>query len=190
MSSADAIKWNERYRSEAFQSPREFLIEQAAYLPQHGLALDLAMGAGGNAGFLIERGLRVIGVDVSEVGIRRAKQRWPLIEAAVIDLEQYRWPSCAFDVILNFYYCQRDLWPRFRSMLKPGGVLIFETLTLETLQTRPDYNPDYLLAPGELRRGFATWDVLVYREGWIDIGGRWPRAIASLVARAPAADAR
>ena len=77
MSSADAIKWNERYRSNAFQSPREFLIEQAAHVPQHGVALDLAMGAGGNAGYLIERGLRVIGVDVSEEGVRRAKQRWP-----------------------------------------------------------------------------------------------------------------
>ncbi len=186
MSSADAIKWNERYRSNAFQSPREFLIEQAAYVPQHGLALDLAMGAGGNAGFLIERGLRVIGVDVSEEGARRAKERWPLIEAAVLDLERYRWPACAFDVILNFYYCQRDLWPQLRSMLNPGGVLIFETLTRDMLQTRPDYNPDYLLAPNELRRAFADWDVLVYREGWIDIGGHWPRAVASLVARCPA----
>jgi tellurite methyltransferase len=186
MSSADAIKWNERYRSNAFQSPREFLIEQAAHVPSHGLALDLAMGAGGNAGYLIERGLRVIGVDVSEEGVRRAKQRWPLIEAAVIDLDRYRWPACAFDMIINFYYCQRDLWPQLRSMLRPGGVLIFETLTRDMLQTRPDYNPDYLLAPDELRRTFAGWEVLVYREGWIDIGGRWPRAVASLVARCPA----
>lgn len=185
MSSADAIKWNERYQSNAFQGPREFLIEQASHLPQYGVALDLAMGAGGNAGFLIDRGLRVIGVDVSEVGVRSAKQRWSAIEAAVIDLEHYRWPACAFDVILNFYYCQRDLWPQLRSMLKPGGVLIFETLTRETLQTRPDYNPDYLLQPDELRCAFADWDVFVYREGWIDVGGHWPRAVASLVARAP-----
>jgi tellurite methyltransferase len=183
MSSADAIKWNERYRSNAFQSPREFLIEQAQHVPLHGVALDLAMGAGGNAGFLIERGLRVIGVDVSEEGVRRAKQRWPQIDAAVIDLERYRLPACAFDVILNFYYCQRDLWPHLRSMLRPGGVLIFETLTRDTLQVRLDYNPDYLLASDELRHAFVDWDVLVYREGWIDIGGRWPRAVASLVAR-------
>jgi tellurite methyltransferase len=190
MSSADAIKWNERYRSNAYQGAREFLIEQSSYLPSKGVALDLAMGAGGNAGFLIERGLRVIGVDVSEEGVRRAKQRWPLVEAAVIDLERYHWPTCAFDMIINFYYCQRDLWPQLRSMVRPGGVLIFETLTRDMLQVRPDYNPDYLLAPDELHRAFADWDVLVYREGWVDIGGRWPRAVASLVARAPAAVAR
>ena len=68
-------------------------------------------------------------------------------------------------------------------MLRPGGVLIFETLTRDTLQTRPDYNPAYLLAPEELRRAFADWDTLFYREGWIDVGGHWPRAVASLVAR-------
>lgn len=185
MSSADAIKWNERYQANAFHGAREFLMEQAAHLPAHGIALDLAMGAGGNAGFLLERGLRVIGVDISEVGVRRAKQRWPGIDVAVIDLEHFHWPRGAFDVILNFYYCQRDLWPQFRSMLKPGGVLIFETLTRENLPTRPDYNPAYLLAPDELHHAFNAWDVLVYREGWVDVGGHWPRAVASLVARSP-----
>ena len=189
MSSGDADKWNERYRSgaaTAFESRRDFLIEQAQHLPDQGLALDLAMGLGGNAGFLIERGLRVIGVDISEIGVRRAKERWPSLMAAVIDLTPYRWPACTFDVILNFYYCQRDLWPHFRSLLKPGGVLIIETLTIETLRTRPDYNPDYLLQSDELREAFAEWDVLVYREGWIELKDHSPRAVASLVAKCPA----
>jgi len=188
MSSRDAIKWDERYRSgaeTAFEAPREFLLVQAQHLPHRGLALDLAMGLGANAGFLIERGLRVIGVDVSEVGVRCAKQRWPSLMSAVIDLTHYRWPACSFDVILNFYYCQRDLWPRFRSMLKPGGVLIMETLTIETLRTRPDYNSDYLLQPDELRCAFVDWDVLVYREGWIELKDHAPRAVASLVAKCP-----
>jgi 2-polyprenyl-3-methyl-5-hydroxy-6-metoxy-1,4-benzoquinol methylase len=189
MTNSDASKWNERYQSgaeSAFESPREFLLAQAALLPDRGLAFDIAMGLGGNAGFLIERGLRVIGVDVSEAGVRRAKDRWPSLMAAVLDLRPYCWPPCSFDVILNFYYCQRDLWPRYRSMLKPGGVLIVETLTIETLRTRPDYNPAYLLQPGELRRAFADWHVLVQREGWIEMKDHAPRAVASLVARRPA----
>jgi tellurite methyltransferase len=186
MSNDEAIKWNERYRSSvepAFTRPRDFLIEQAQHLPDRGVALDIALGLGGNAGFLIERGLRVIGVDIAEVGVRRAKERRPEVQAAVIDLTRYQWPICAFDVILNFYYCQRDLWPHFRALLKPGGVLIMETLTIETLQTRPDYNPAYLLAPGELRRTFAAWEVLVYREGWLETDKGSRRAVASLVAR-------
>ena len=104
--SDDAVKWNERYRvnaEPAFQQPREFLIEQAAHLPAKGLALDVAMGLGGNAGFLIERGLRVIGLDVSEVGARRAKNRWPHLMAAVFDLTRFDLPATSFDVVLNFY---------------------------------------------------------------------------------------
>jgi tellurite methyltransferase len=189
MPTADAIKWNERYRASeeaGFATPREFLLEQAAHLPERGVALDLAMGLGGNAGFLIERGLRVVGVDISEVAVQRAKTRWPHIQAAVIDLALYRWPPCAFDVILNFYFCQRYLWPHFRSMLKPGGVLIMETLLIETLHVRPAYNPDQLVQPDELRRVFSAWDVLTYREGWIEVRDHSPRAVASLVARRPA----
>ncbi|CAG0936864.1 hypothetical protein TFLX_05760 [Thermoflexales bacterium] len=188
MSSADAVKWNERYQARAepaFELPRAFLIAQAQHLPERGLALDIATGLGGNAGFLIERGLRVIGVDISEVGVRRARERRPALLGAVIDLTNYRWPPCSFDVILNFYYCQRDLWSRFRSMLKPGGVLIMETMTIEMLRTRPDYNPDYLLQPGELQRAFSAWEVLVYREGWVELGLSAPRAVASLVAKRP-----
>jgi SAM-dependent methyltransferase len=188
MSSADALKWNRRYQSggEAeFKGPREFLIAQAQHLPDRGVALDIAMGLGGNAGFLIERGLRVIGVDISEVGVRRAKQYWPQLETAVIDLETYSWPSGAFDAILNFYFCQRNLWPRYQSLLKPGGVLIFETLLQEMQDRRPEINPDYLLRPGELRQAFADWDVLVYREGWMEMDDHAPRAVASMVARLP-----
>ncbi len=188
MTNTDANKWNERYRAgekAAFSRPRDFLVEQAQHLPKQGVALDLAMGLGGNAGFLIKRGLRVFGVDISEVAVRSAKACWPEVQAAVIDLAHYRWPVCAFDVILNFYYLQRDLWPQLRRMLKPNGIVVAETLTIDTLQTRPDFTPEFLLQPGELRRAFAGWEVLIYREGLTDTGCEAPRAIASLVARLP-----
>lgn len=186
--SDDAVKWNERYRVNAepsYQRPREFLLEQAAHLPTSGLALDVAMGLGGNAGFLIERGLDVIGVDVSEVGVRRAKQRWPNLMAAVFDLTRFNLPVVSFDVVSNFYFLQRDLWPLYRRVIRSGGLLIMETLMIDNLSVRPDYNPDFLLQPDELRRAFGDWDLIVYREGWVDRGGRWPRSVASLVARRP-----
>lgn len=184
--SDDAVKWNERYRHNAepsYQRPREFLLEQAAHLPVAGRALDVAMGLGANAGFLIARGLDVIGVDVSEVAVRQAKARYPALMAAVIDLDRFSWPDRAFDVILNFYFLSRPLYRQYRHLLRPGGVLIFESLLKETVIYRPDFNPDYLLAPGELRELCAGLEILVYREGWISRAGHHPRAVASLVAR-------
>ncbi len=186
MSTGDAVRWNERYQTgiePAFERPRDFLVEQAHHLPAHGLALDIATGLGGNAGFLIERGLRVIGLDVSEVGVRRAKDHWPALRGAVIDLTHYQFPAATFDVILNFYYLQRDLWPQYRRLLRPGGVLIFETMTRETLIYRPDFNPDNLLAPDELRCAFADWEILVYREGTRRTARESRRIVASMVAR-------
>lgn len=182
----DAIKWNERYQEgveAAFEQPRSFLIEAAEYLPRYGLALDVAMGLGGNAGFLIERGLRVIGLDISEVAAQRAKQRQPQLMAAVIDLNRFNLATANFDVVINFYYLQRALWPLYRRVVRSGGVLIFESLLIDTLQVRPDFNPEYLLQRAELRSAFSDWDILIYREGWLNTDCDSPRAISSLVAR-------
>ncbi len=184
----DAIKWNERYGrgvEAAFEQPRSFLIEAAEYLPRYGLALDVAMGLGGNAAFLIDRGLRVIGFDVSEVAVQRAKDRLPTLMAAVIDFNRFNLPADHFEVVINFYYLQRDLWPLYRRAIRSGGVLIFESLLIDTLQVRPDYNPEYLLQPGELRGAFLDWDILMYREGWRDKDGDSPHSVASLVVRRP-----
>lgn len=186
---ADAERWNERYlqnsRYESFEKPRPFLEEQRKYLPDHGLAIDMAMGLGGNAGFLLAHGMRVIGVDISEVAVRRAKDRLPALSAVQADLSRFHLPPQAFDVILNFYYLQRDLWPVYMQALRPGGLLVFETLLQAMLERQPQIDPSFLLSPGELKRGFAGLEILVYREGWTESESGHPRAVASLLARKP-----
>jgi SAM-dependent methyltransferase len=183
----DARKWDERYRCQerynSFQQVRPLLAEYAGLLPHTGLALDAAMGLGGNAGFLLRRGLRVVGVDISAVAVRQAKARLPGLYAVIADLTAFHLPRAAFDVISNFYYLQRDLFQRYQQALRPGGILFFETLTVEMLSLDPTINPVYLLAPGELRRSFAYWEILFYEEGWVPSrrGKRHPAA--RLVAR-------
>ena len=188
MPSADARRWNARYEQEryaAFERPRAFLVESDAYLPRQGTALDLAMGLGGNAGYLLGRGLRVVGVDISEVGVRQAKIRHPGLQAVVADLTRVALPAAAFDLVLNFFYLQRDLWPAIAGALRPGGILLFETLTHAMLSVHPEIDPQFLLAPGELRLAFPGLETLVYREDWIGEGSGRPKAVASLLARKP-----
>lgn len=185
----DARRWDARYQEKmrgSFERPRPFLVEQAQWLPRSGLALDVAMGLGGNAGFLLDRGLCVVGVDISAVALRRAKTCRPELMAVLADLTRFRLPPATFDVILNFYFLQRDLWPHYGRALRPGGLLIFETLWHDPQSPAPDFNPAYLLGPGELPRAFAGWEILVYEESRrVGRSGR-PRPVASMVARSPA----
>ncbi len=185
----DARRWDQRYaqdeRFRTFTQPRPFLVEQAGFLPERGLALDVAMGLGGNAGFLLERGLQVVGLDISGVALQRAKQRLPGLMAVQADMTCYSFPSRTFDVILSFYYLERKLWADYCRWLNPGGILILETLTQDMLAIQPDLDPAYLLKPGELSMAFTDLEILVYREGQqVSRGGR-TSVVASLVARKP-----
>lgn len=181
-----ARHWDERYSQgtrHSLEQPRPFLVEQAHHLPQNGLALDAAMGLGGNASFLIQSGLRVIGVDIAFVAIQRAAKRLPGLMAVLADLRSFHFPPNTFDVILNFYYLERSLFAFYINSLRRGGVLIIETMTNEMRSVRPDIDPIYLLEEGELRQAFSEMEILHYQEGWQQLNTPHPRAVASLVAR-------
>jgi hypothetical protein len=78
----------------------------------------------------------------------------------VRDLGQER-----YDLILIFFYLQRDLFPAILAALKPSGFLIYKTYTTTQLGLPSGpHNPDYLLLPGELRQAFQTLRVLHYQE--------------------------
>ena len=185
----DAHRWNERYSEESrfksFTRPRPFLVRNLARLPKTGLALDVAMGLGGNAELLLARGLDVIGVDISDVALRQAKLRLPELMAVRVDLTRFYIPPLTFDVILNFFYLQRDLWPDYMAGLNPGGWLVFETLTQDMRTHQPDIEPEFLLAPGELHKAFSTLEIQSYFEGWTESDSGHPRAVACLLARKP-----
>lgn len=183
----DALRWDQRYtqdeRFRTFTQPRPFLLEQAGWLPKDGFALDIAMGLGGNAAFLMDRGLRVVGLDISWVALQRAKERLPRLMAVQVDLTRFSLPPATFDVILNFYYLERSLWPDYRRWLKPGGILVIETLTQEMSTIQPGIDPSFLLQPRELIQAFGDLDILAYHEGRQESRDGHASAVASLVAR-------
>lgn len=192
MPTEDANRWNSRYQTDPRNSsdrPCNLLQSYADLLPIKGLALDIAMGLGGNANFLINHGLRVIGVDISFVAVQRAKNRLPTLAGVIADLEKFYIPHTTFDVILNFLYLQRSLWLPIINGLKIGGVLFIECLTEDMLSIHQEINPAYLLRPHELEQSFLLSEyskmveILYYTEGWYTIPMSHPRSTASLIAR-------
>ena len=182
--------WDERYLSEEAipeRGPAAFLVEHLGLLPPGGQVLDVAMGTGRNALYLASLGYEVTGIDISPVAVARcqgeAQRRGLRIEAVCVDLVSYSLARESFDVVLNFYYLQRDLCPRLVEALRPGAVLVFETFTIE--QRRFGWGPqqeEFLLRPGELQELFPQLEALAYREG-IAESERGPKAVASLVGR-------
>jgi 2-polyprenyl-3-methyl-5-hydroxy-6-metoxy-1,4-benzoquinol methylase len=165
MTHADAARWNDRYTQDGARwrtrSPRQLLLDFAYLLPPTGLALDAAAGVALHGLFLAERGLRVIALDVSEVGLRLARQlaqeRGVWLETAVLDLSHPWLPTNTFDVIVNFRFLERATFPVYRQALKQGGLLFFETF----LKTQANADaPAHYLNPGELRDAFHDFEIL------------------------------
>lgn len=191
MTHQDRLKWNGRYATDGphwqKSQPRKLLQTYLEQLPVCGLALDAAAGVGVHGLVLARRGLRVVALDISEVGLRLAQERAAAeglpLTTAVYDLACPWFPPNCFDVILNFRFLERATFAAYRRALKSGGWLIFETF-IRTPETATDV--DFYLQPGELRAAFADFDV-VHDAEVTAVGGRTGqlKPVAQLVARKP-----
>jgi tellurite methyltransferase len=190
MSESDRERWNRKYTAgegPAHFQPKEFLLEHAGLLAG-GRALDVACGFGGNALYLARRGYRVDGVDISEVGLvqaqSEARERGLQDKIQFIQADVGRWWVAPerYDLILVFFYLNRGLMPRLAQGLRPGGLLFEANRNVRFLQARPDFDPDYLLAVGELREMAldAGLEVVYYADGTPERDSD-----ARLIARAP-----
>ncbi|MBM4055898.1 MAG: class I SAM-dependent methyltransferase [Planctomycetes bacterium] len=185
-SEQDKLFWDTRYKTEEYifgKEPVAFLREHIELLPK-GKALDIATGEGRNAVFLAKSGFVVDCCDVSEIAIEKAKnlaaQNNVQINAFVADLEEYELPKNSYEVITCFYYLQRDLIPQMKEALKKGGMIVYETFTLENIEHGFDgpKNKEYLLEMNELLNFFRDFKIIMYRECVVDNR----KAIASLIA--------
>ena len=172
----DRTRWNQRYRSgdaPRGDRPNRWFAAQHAALDrvaatlagQHRapVALDVACGAGGTVLWLAQRGWHATGVDVSDAALALASQaatRAELTDCTHFlhaDLDAWRPAPDSFDCITCFFFLERRLWPALREAVRPGGLLAMQTYTTRWLTTRPESNPAFLLAPGELATLVAGW---------------------------------
>jgi SAM-dependent methyltransferase len=179
----------------------KFLVEIEPGLPRTARVLCLAEGEGRNAVFLATHGWRVTGIDSSRTALEKAAalgqqhgvsvhwatephrespSRLPRLWLVESDLEGYALPDARLELIVCFYYLQRSLFPAIRRALRPGGMIVYETYTVEHLAfTMGPRNPEHLLRPRELWDAFSGFELVFYREL------RAGKGIASLLARKP-----
>lgn len=185
MPKEDADRWNQRYQSSAglnAKAPVPFLMENLGLLPTHGIALDIAMGSGRNSEILVNHGLSVIGIDISLEAAINAKLKCSQINAIVADLTEYALPPVKFDVILNFYYLQRELIKILHRYIKPNGLIIIETLTGKMNRIKPETPEEFLLKDNELPDLLGDhWRIIKFQEGWFTSHTGKQKAVASLI---------
>lgn len=185
----DRGRWNKRYDTSEYiygREPIKFLKEKLGLLVK-GKALVLAMGEGRNAVFLAENGFDVDGCDISDKAIEKsmllARESGVTLNAFVADLEEYRIPADSYDLITCFYYTQRDLIPQIKEGLRKGGMVIFETYSIDQLKYGENApgpkNPAYLLKHNELLDFFRDFRILYYREAEIAEN----KSVVSLIAQ-------
>ncbi|HZW10438.1 MAG TPA: class I SAM-dependent methyltransferase [Phycisphaerales bacterium] len=130
--------WDERYAGDNLvygAAPNDFLVQMADRLPSEGHALDIGAGEGRNALFLASRGLNVLAVDQSQVGMRKAqrlaRERGLKLRTLAADLQEFDAEPGSFDVVSSIFVhlptsLRASVHERVRSWLKPGGVFLLE----------------------------------------------------------------
>jgi SAM-dependent methyltransferase len=161
----DRLKWNEKYRCKDYPAEPSAILQQFFGLAQGTAALDIAAGNGRNALFLANQGFTVDAVDISDQGLALLAGRHRNVRAVCADLDTFDIPAEHYDLIVNILFLNRRLFPQIREGLKPGGLLIFETL-LEPARSdeRSGHCRDYFLRANELLHSFLSLHILHYHE--------------------------
>ena len=176
---------------------RQYLtaLELAA---KSGPVLDLACGHGRNGLYLTEREIPVVFADISPTALDHVQtilhekparadkgtaSLWP------VDLEQpgiNPFSDRIFGGIVAFNYLHRPLFEQLKHAVHPGGIVLYETFTIDQANHGRPKNPAFLLRPGELLQTFSDWDILHYYEGVVENkAGTGSKAIAQLAAQKP-----
>lgn len=136
-------RWNERYlaRPRVWSgAPNPVLVAEGDRLTP-GRALDIGCGEGADALWLAERGWQVVGIDVSDVAIDRARDEahtrtapgGPGLAGSTdfrrADLREWVPERRAFDLVIAFFVHlpvdERDLvFSRLADSVAPGGTLL------------------------------------------------------------------
>ncbi|MGB7337479.1 MAG: class I SAM-dependent methyltransferase [Phototrophicaceae bacterium] len=185
MSAQDRIRWDDIYakRNTSYPKPDNLLLDYipAAAADSDARALDLAAGLGQNGLWLAEQGYKTDVMDISRVGLQRARAEMTmrnirnanLLQVDIDKLVLRRSGLCndihdicpeSYTIIAVFRYLRRPLLPILKEAICSGGRLVYETFNQHYLEEVPEFNPDFLLEIGELEAAFSDWRFIHYDE--------------------------
>ena len=166
-----------------------FIAELA---PLHGIkpgkGLDIGCGAGRDMVYLAMHGWQMTGVDYIPAALQRAQDLAARQQVSVatecLDLETGSDPfthyaTGQFDLLSVARYLHRPLFAWMQRLLKPGGIVIYQTFMQGAEQFGSPRNPNFLLKPGELAQVFAGADILLDAVETLDDG----RPVSAFIAR-------
>lgn len=167
MSQQDRTRWDAAYADRA-TLPRPALPEVFAghesLFPRTGSALDIACGTGASAVWLAQRGLDVLGFDISAVAIARARALAERAGVAVrfeaVDLDDGLPSGAPVNLVLCHRFRDSRLDGAIIDRLTPGGLLAI--CVLSEVGAEPGR---FRAGPGELRTAFGALQELAGGEG-------------------------
>jgi len=168
--------WNERYARDDYlygTGPNSFLVEHSDFLT--GPVLSLSEGEGRNAVFLAVRGLKVHGVDISEVGLTKAQALAKLkgveIQTEVADLSNFEPRNNFYGSVISISAhlpsaVRNNLYPLIERCLKQDGVLLLEAYSERQLSrnTGGPKDIDMLMTVDKLKREFPNLEPILIQE--------------------------
>ena len=174
--------------SPLFDAHRAQLREAA----QLGPVVDIACGRGRHTLAALRDGLPCLGVDRNAAHLhelRAAAREEGLGAPRLLRADLENAPHAPlhrerFGAVLVFRYLHRPLIPELVALLRPGGLLLYETFTLR--QRELGYGPrrdEFLLQEGELPGLFPSLRVLSHWEGLRE--GERPAWLSALAAVRP-----
>jgi SAM-dependent methyltransferase len=159
--------WNGKFKDPktAYRRQPSRLLVESIRDRKPGAAVDLGMGDGRNAVYLVLQGWQVTGVDLSDVAVGQAKQHAAAagvkLDAVIDGLDHYDLGRSRWDLIALFYVhawyesARPRSTERIREALKPGGLLVMEGFAGEE---------NFMFHTNQLLRDFDTLRILRYED--------------------------
>ena len=170
MSLKDKEKWDAKYNCDEFitgKEPCNWLESNAILLNGKGRALDIASGEGRNSVFAALLGYEVICMDISDIALAKAKtlakENKVKITMLSADLDNILLPENEYDLVICFNFLERKLFPEIKKTLRPNGILVYETFTVDYLKYS-NFKRQWVLEQNELLKSFEGFRILQYRE--------------------------